>query len=321
MLVEKTKKEYQHIPIELVRSPQNPSREVFEDIGVLAETIKRHGLLQPLLVRKSDGAYGFEVIVGERRLRACRKAELTQVPCIVLDGVDEEKILEMQLTENIQRADLKVYEEIRLVEALKNRYDLTNDEIAVKTGLSSSTVQNYLTLAKGLSEDYLKMINNGSHSLKDLTITKALILARANLPADMLKEKVNLIKKKGLSRAHLAKKLVKSEKRKIKRVLAGRKFWKELTRSLRDFSSYWGDYCKLEEWESVDAYHLTLSVKMPKDLDDLDEANSLDTLSAEEAPQTCGSCGTDILEGDRFKEKDGVYFCHICAEEANSRIN
>jgi ParB family chromosome partitioning protein len=268
VMVEKTKKEYQHIPIELVRSPAQPSREVFEDIGVLAETIKRHGLLQPLLVKQLDSAYGFEVVVGERRLRACRKAGLSRIPCIILDGVDEEKILEMQLTENIQRADLKVYEEIRLVEALKNRYDLTNDEISVKTGLSSSTVQNYLTLAKGLSEDYLKMINNGSHSLKDLTITKALLLARANLPADQLKEKVDLIRKKGLSRAHLSKKLAKEEKRKIKRVLAGRKFWNELTRSLKDFANYWSDYSKLEEWEDVKAYHLTLSVKMPKDLDD-----------------------------------------------------
>jgi len=88
-----------------------------------------------------------------------------------------------------------------------------------------------------------------------------------------------------------------------------------LTRSLRDFASYWSDYCKLEERESVDAYHLTLSVKMPKDLEELDEANSLDTLSAEEAPQTCGSCGEDILEGDQFKEKNGTYFCSECADE------
>ena len=268
MLVEKTKREYQNIPIELIKSPAQPSREVFEDIDSLAETIRRHGLLQPLLVRRTDGAYGFEVIVGERRLRACRKAGLTQVPCIVLDGVDEEKILEMQLIENLQRSDLRVYEEIRLVETLKNRYDLTNDEIAVKTGLSSSCVQNYLTLAKGLSEEHLKLIHNGSHSLKDLTITKALILARANLPADELKEKVDLITKKGVSRAHLSKNVAKSEKTKIKRVAAGRKFWRELTRSLNDYSKYWSDFCELKEWEDVSTFHLTLKVILPKDLND-----------------------------------------------------
>ena len=110
----------------------------------------------------------------------------------------------------------------------------------------------------------------------------------------------------------MSKKIAKSEKTKIKRVAAGRKFWKELTRSLNDYSKYWSDYCELKEWEEVSAYHLTLSVKLPKDLD---EADSLDRLSADEVPQTCGSCGEDILEGDQFKEKDGVYFCRECADE------
>jgi ParB family chromosome partitioning protein len=321
-LNEKAKRKYQNIFIELIKSPMKPSREIFEDINALAATIQEHGLLQPVLVKKLDAAQGFEVVVGERRLRACRKAGLTTVPCIVLDGVSEEQILQMQLIENLQRSDLKPFEEIRIVEALKNRHDLTNDEIAVKTGLSSSTVQNYLTLAKGLSEEYLKMINNGSHSLKDLTITKALLLARANLPADQLKEKVNLIRQRGLSRAHLSKKLAKSEKRKIKRVAEGRKFWRELTRTLKDFARYWSDYSKLEEWESVDAYHLNLKVTMLKDLSEpgFSEVDGLETLSADEAPQVCASCGEEILAGDRFKEKDGVYFCSECADETEEAI-
>jgi ParB family chromosome partitioning protein len=271
MLVQKVKRNYSNIPIELIKSPENPSREVFEDIGILAETIKRHGLLQPLLVKRSEGTYGFEVIVGERRLRACKKAELTQIPCIVLDGIDEEKILEMQLIENLQRSDLRVFEEIRLVETLKNHYDLTNEEIAVKIGLSASTVSSYLTIAEGLSEDYIKMIEKGkgrNHSNQSFTIGKALLLAQNQLPEDKLKENVELIKKKGISTAQLSKKLAKSQKTKIKRVVAGRKFWSELTRTLRDFSNYWSDFCELEERESVDAFHLTLSVTMPKDLND-----------------------------------------------------
>lgn len=318
VMVEKAKREYQNIFIELIKSPMKPSREIFEDINALAATIQEHGLLQPILVKKLDAAQGFEVVVGERRLRACRKAGLTQIPCIVLDGISEEQILQMQLTENLQRADLKVFEEIQIVEALKDRYDLTNDEIAIKIGLSASTVASYLTIAKGLPKKYIRMVERGkgrTHSPKALTLTKALLLCRANLPEDKLKETIDLIRKKGLSSTHLAKKLAKSEKRKIKRVLAGKKFWKELTHSLKDFASYWGDYCKLEEWESVDAFHLTLSVKMPKDLDDLDEANCLDTLSADEAPQICESCGADIIEGDRFKEKDGFYFCSGCTDE------
>jgi ParB/RepB/Spo0J family partition protein len=271
MLAQKVKRNYSNIPIELIKSPENPSREVFEDIGILAETIKRHGLLQPLLVKRSEGTYGFEVIVGERRLRACRKAELTQVPCIVLDGVDEENILEMQLIENLQRSDLRVFEEIRIVEALKNHYELSNEEIGVKIGISASTVSSYLTIAEGLSEKYIRMIEKGkgrNHSSQALTIGKALLLAQNQLPADKLKENVDLIKKRGMSTTQLSKKLAKSQKTKIKRVVAGRKFWIELTRTPKDFASYWSDFCKLEEHESVDAFHLTLTVTMPKDLDD-----------------------------------------------------
>jgi formylmethanofuran dehydrogenase subunit E len=150
-----------------------------------------------------------------------------------------------------------------------------------------------------------------------LTITKALLLARANLPADQLKEKVDLIRKKGLSRAHLSKKLAKEEKRKIKRVVAGRTFWNELTKSLREYARYWSEYCKLEEWQDVRAHYLTLKVVMPKDLNEpeFNELAGLETLSADEAPQICGSCGIEILEGDRFKERDGVYFCRECADE------
>jgi ParB family chromosome partitioning protein len=193
-LVEKAKREYQNIPIDLIKSPLKPSREVFEDINVLAQTIKAHGLLQPLLVKQLAGAYGFEVIVGERRVRACRKAGLTKIPCIVLDEISEEQVLQMQLTENLQRSDLKVFEEIRIVESLKDNYNLSNDEIAVKIGLSASTVASYLTIAKGLPQKYIRMVERGkgrTHTPKALTITKALILARANLPEDKLKETVD----------------------------------------------------------------------------------------------------------------------------------
>jgi ParB family chromosome partitioning protein len=271
MLVETAKRKYTNVPIELIKSPENPSREVFEDIGILAETIKRHGLLQPLLVKRTESAYGFEVIVGERRLRACKKAGLTQVPCIVLDGVNEEKILEMQLIENLQRSDLKVFEEIRLVETLKNHYDLTNEEIGVKIGMSASTVASYLTIAENLGEEYVKMIEKGkgrSHSNQAFTIGKALLLAQNKLPEDKLKENVELIQKKGMSTTQLSKKIAKSEKKKIKRVLAGRKFWSELTRTPREFVNYWSDFAKLEEWETVDSFCLTLTIKMPKDLDE-----------------------------------------------------
>ena len=84
--------------------------------------------------------------------------------------------------------------------------------------------------------------------------------------ADKLKEIVKLIRNKGLTRHGFAKKLARTQKNKIKRVVAGRTFWKELTRTLREFANYWPDYAVLKETEDVQKYHLVLEVTMPKDL-------------------------------------------------------
>jgi len=263
----KGKREFMNIPTALIQSSPTPSRETFQDLEALAETIKRHGLLEPILVRKKDKTYGFQVIVGERRLRACQLAGIERVPCIVVEGVSNEQILQMQIVENVQRADLKVFEEIKIVETLKNHYGLSDEEIAVKTGLSHGTVQNYLMIAKVLPWEYIRMISHGSHSPTDLTITKALILARASLPADQLKEIVELIQRTGISTQNLAKKLAQRPSiSKIKRVRESRVYWQELTRTLRSYASYWSDFVQMREWETVSHYHLQLNVSLPKDL-------------------------------------------------------
>lgn len=266
VVVEMMKRDFKLIPVELVKSPPDPSREVFEDIKVLAATIEEHGLLEPILVKKMIKQYGYQVVCGERRLRACKLAGLRTIPCIVLDGVSQEQLVQMQLIENLQRSDLKVFEEIRLVETLKDQFHLPNHEISVKTGIPPTAVGNYLIIGKSLPWEYVKLINHGSHNPKDLTVKKALILARANLPADKLKEYVELIQKRGLTRDALARNLATTQKKKIKRVAAARTFWKELIRNVKDFARYWNDYSTLKEWEDVGAYHLTLEVTMPKDL-------------------------------------------------------
>jgi len=260
-----SERELKVIPIAQIVSGENRPREVFEDIDSLAATIQRHGLIHPIVVKK-DIHQGWVVLVGERRLKACARAGLRQVPCLVVkDDLTEEQILEMQLIENIQRADLKVFEEVKLVQALRDRFRLSHEEIAIKTGLSHGTVQNYLTIAR-LPEETIRMIKRDSHSADDLTVSKALLLAQANLPADELKESVEFIKRKGLSRAQLAKKLGKERPSKVQRVRETRVYWRELTRSLKEFANYWEDYSQLKEWETVDRYHLELHVSMPKDL-------------------------------------------------------
>ena len=262
------KREFKEIPIALVKSPSKASRQIFEDIEELAKTIKMHGLLEPILVMKMKAKYGFEVVCGERRLRACTEAGLEKIPCLILNGeMKQEDILQMQLVENIHRADLKVFEEIRIVETLREKFNFSHEEIANKIGFSSATVSNYLLIAKGLPEKYLRMITRGDkHSLYKLTVTKALLLVRAKLPPEKLKRIVKSITTKGLTRANLSKMLATSQNEKIKRVVASRTYWKELTRSLREFASYWSDYAVLKENEDVKQFHLTLEVTMPKDL-------------------------------------------------------
>jgi ParB family chromosome partitioning protein len=265
-----SEREFRILPIELIVSSETPSRQVYEGISALAATIQRHGLIHPIVVKK-DIQRGYTVLVGERRLRACQRAGLSHVPCLVVkDDLTEDQVLEMQLVENLQRRDLKVFEEVRLVETLRDRFGLSHEEIAVKTGLSHGTVENYLAIAR-LPEEYLRMIERDSHSVNELTITKALVLAQANLPADKLRETVELIRRKGLTRTQLAKKLAKDRPSKVQRVHGSRRYWRELTRTLRDYARYWSDYAKLKEWETTSHYHMLLEVSLPKDLREEEE--------------------------------------------------
>jgi len=272
------KRQFKEIPISLVKSPSKVSREIFEDIETLASTIKMHGLLHPILVKQIEGKYGFEVVCGERRLRACKEAGLQNIPCVILNGeMKQEDILQIQLIENIHREDLKVFEEIRIIQTLKNEFNLTHDEIADRVEMSPATVANFLAIGYGLPEKYVRMITRGdAHTLCKLTITKALVLVKANLPPDRLKEVIDLITTKGLTRGSLSKILATTEPKKIQRVVASRTFWKELTKALREFASYWKEYAVLNESEDVKQFQLILRVTMPKDLAKKSDENILD---------------------------------------------
>jgi len=259
----------QSIPIELLKTPEEPSREVYENINALASTIRTHGLLQPLVVRKLKETNGFEIVVGSRRYEACKKANLRYVPCLVFDGeLSNEQYLEMSIIENLQREDLRPYEEIRLIRRLKGQFELTNAELAAKLGVSSSLISTYLTIGEALPPNVQKQIvhAHAQGSPTTLTITKAALLARANLSPEKLKEMLRLLQKAGLTRNKLAKRLAGVHKKKIRRVAQARVFWKELTKSLKEFQRYWDDYSTLKEWETVSEYRLTLDVALPRDL-------------------------------------------------------
>jgi ParB family chromosome partitioning protein len=134
------------IPLkQIVANPQQP-RHIFDEeaLGELINSIKEHGILQPLVV--SQIAHDkFEIIVGERRFRAAKEMGLETVPVIVRSVNDQQK-LELALIENIQRANLNPIEEAKGYKRLTDEFDLTHEQIAKKTGKSRSQITNMIRL-------------------------------------------------------------------------------------------------------------------------------------------------------------------------------
>jgi ParB family transcriptional regulator, chromosome partitioning protein len=121
-------------------------RQAFDEekITELSLSISKHGILSPILVRET-GAGGYELIAGERRLRAAKEAGLTTAPCLV-DAAEDQLSLELALIENLQREDLNPIEEARGYDRLKREFDLTQDNIAEVTGKARSSIANSMRL-------------------------------------------------------------------------------------------------------------------------------------------------------------------------------
>ena len=121
-----------------------PRRQFSEaELVELVDSVREQGVLMPLLVRKTGD--GFELIAGERRLRAAKRAGLTEVP-VVLKDVSDDKMLEISIVENIQREDLNPIEEAEAYHRLISQFDLTQDQAAARVGKSRSAVANFLRL-------------------------------------------------------------------------------------------------------------------------------------------------------------------------------
>jgi ParB family chromosome partitioning protein len=116
-----------------------------ERIDDLARSIKSHGIIQPILVRKVDGAY--EIVAGERRWRAAQRAGLLKVPVVVRD-IPEERLLAVALIENIQREDLNPIEEAVAYRRLADEFHLTQEQIADAVGKDRSSIANYVRLLR-----------------------------------------------------------------------------------------------------------------------------------------------------------------------------
>jgi len=157
---------------EIVPSPWQP-RKIFDEepLNDLVLSIKEHGILQPLVVRKTNDKY--ELVAGERRWRAAQLASLKKVP-IVLIEVDDKKALEIALVENLQREDLNPIEEARGYALLKETFNLTQEQVSERVGKGRTTITNALRLLD-LSDFIQEKV-----SLNILSVGHAKVLLKIN---------------------------------------------------------------------------------------------------------------------------------------------
>jgi ParB family transcriptional regulator, chromosome partitioning protein len=195
-------------------NPNQPRKDFKDDkIEELAASIKEHGVIQPIMVRKSTN--GFEIVAGERRWRAARKAQIKEIPCIIKE-LDEHENMIIAIIENMQREDLNALEEAKAFQQLAESFKLTQEEISKSVSRSRPYITNALRLLK-LPEEIQSMIVDGSltagharaiagmkHKDKQLalakhTVEKGLSVRQVEDLAKKLEDTNSQPKKKGIS--------------------------------------------------------------------------------------------------------------------------
>ncbi|MSP51476.1 MAG: ParB/RepB/Spo0J family partition protein [Alphaproteobacteria bacterium] len=171
------------VPIESLRPNPNQPRRRFDDgeINSLADSIRAHGVLQPILVRRArDGSEAYEIVAGERRWRAAQRAQLHQVPVLVKDLTDA-RVVEIALVENVQREDLTAIEEANAFKRLMGEFGHTQEQLSQAIGKSRSHIANTLRLL-ALPESVKILLEDGQltagHARALLGVTNAEALAQ-----------------------------------------------------------------------------------------------------------------------------------------------
>jgi ParB family chromosome partitioning protein len=174
------------VPIEAIEHNPYQPRKTFDDdeLSSLGESIRSHGVLQPLVVRQVGERY--QLVAGERRLRAARTVGLTAVPVTVVDFNDQQ-VLEAALVENIQRADLNPIEKAHGFKDYLTRYEMTHEQLAARLGLGRATITNLVALLDlppelqdllrvgQLSTGHAKVLKGVTDPLRQLTVSKEII--------------------------------------------------------------------------------------------------------------------------------------------------
>ena len=192
IFIEESENKITKLSLEDIEPNKNQPRKSFDTISIseLAESVKQHGILQPLIVRKTENNK-YEIVAGERRWRACKIAGLTDIPVIIKDISDNEA-MELALIENLQRENLNVIEEAMGYKVLAEEHGYTQEKISQKVGKSRPVITNALRILK-LPDDVKKSIKEGKISSGH---AKALLSFKNEKD---IEKAANLIAKKGIS--------------------------------------------------------------------------------------------------------------------------
>ena len=215
IVTETPKEEIVEINLDELRSNPYQPRKVFDEDALreLSESIKQHGVFQPIIVKRS--IKGYEIIAGERRVKASRMAGLSTVPAIVRDFNDTE-MMEIALLENLQREDLNPFEEANAYVKIMEAKNLTHDELAKALGKSQSYITNTIGLLR-LPDEIRDLVVNGK-----LSMTHARILSKmsdrntiAMLAERIIKENLSVRDLEEIAKGNNINKIVKVN-RKVK---------------------------------------------------------------------------------------------------------
>ena len=196
---EVNQKTVKEVSIDNISAGRFQPRSNFDEgkLSELTASIKNHGVISPILVREM-GLNKYEVIAGERRLRASKKAGLTTIPCLI-DQKKDQDALESALIENLQREDLNAVEEARGYDRLKREFGLTQDEVASSTGKARSTIANSIRLLN-LSPKVLDMLSTGQIEKGHAKLLVAMSTEDAERAANnIIKNKLSVKELSGLS--------------------------------------------------------------------------------------------------------------------------
>lgn len=228
------------LSISALRPNRSQPRQEFDNDSLksLAESIRENGILQPICVRQKGEVY--EIISGERRMRAAKLLGLTEIPCIIMSANDEQTAV-LALIENIQRKDLSFFEEALAIEKLISCYGLTQEEAAARLGKAQSTIANKLRLLR-FSDAERRIIFMGGLTERQARAVVRICdeQVRRSVIGKIIREKLNIMQTEALVDRVLSGENIfsdRKEKQTVERVLPTSMYMNSLNALLKKIKS------------------------------------------------------------------------------------